>query len=149
MKIFVVFLAAMFASSCSMPNLEPVECTESRDAVKSFYSQHFASDMKFTADALKEKSKFLTPEFAALLGKFVTESDPFTLSQDKPRAFRVGGCKVNRAGEKTEVTALVFWKDQTKTEQLPIRFDMAKQDDKWLINNIYGDKQNLRELLNH
>lgn len=105
--------------------------------------------MKFTSQALEAKKKFFTPEFAEMLGKYVTESDPFTLSEDRPRAFRVSGCKVVEAGKETQTTALVFWKTETRTEQLAIQFEIQNRNGKWLIDNIYNDKNNLHELLNH
>lgn len=145
-SVFTFFL--LFTFSCSIPNLEKAECTQSRDAVKEFYSYHFGNEMKFTEANLKPREKFLSPELTKLLQKFVTESDPFTLTDDLPKAFRVSGCSVTDAN-KADVGVLLFWRDETRTEQREIHVETVKQNDKWLINNIYNEQANLQNNLNH
>ena len=146
---FFCLLSAIFwLPSCSIPNLEQPECTESRGVVKEFYSYHFGNDIKFTPENLKQKEKFLSPDLSKLLQKLVTESDPFTLTDDVPRAFRTAGCTVV-AGDKTIVEVLVFWRDETRTEQRKIRVETVKRNDKWLIDNIYNEQINLQNNLNH
>ena len=132
-----------------MPNLEQPECTESRGVVKEFYSYHFGNEMKFTSENLQPREKFLTVELAKLLRRFATESDPFTLTtNDAPKAFSVSGCKVIDAN-KAEVRVLLFWRDESRSEQKEIHAEVVKQNDKWLINNIYSDQANLQNNLNH
>jgi len=104
--------------------------------------------MKFTAEHLKAREKYLTPDLTRLLQKFVADSDPFTLSEDVPKAFRVGGCKT-LAPDKTEVQVLLFWKDDARSEQREINIEAVKQNDKWLINNIFNNTSNLQNILNH
>jgi hypothetical protein len=139
-----------FCISCSIPNLEAPECTEARATVREFYSNHFGGDMKFTSENLQAREKYLTPDLARLLGKFLTDSDPFTLSApgDAPRAFRVGGCKA-LAPDKTESQVLLFWKDDQRSEQREITVEAVKQNDKWLINNISNNTNSLQNILNH
>jgi hypothetical protein len=141
---------AFCLSSCRVPNLEAPECTDSRAAVREFYSNHFGNDMKFTPENLQARAKYLTPDLTRLLQKFVTDSDPFTLTpgDDLPKAFRVGGCKAI-APEKTELQVLLFWKDDARSEQREIKIEAARQNDKWLINNIYNNTSNLQNILNH
>lgn len=149
--IFSAFTFALlfFTFSCSIPNLENPECTETRGVVKEFYSYHFGNEMKFTPESLQPREKFFTPELTKLLRKLVTESDPFTLTtNDTPKAFRVSGCKVVDAN-KTNVGVLIFWRDETRTEQREIQVEAVKQNDKWLVNNIYNDQVNLQNNLNH
>lgn len=139
---FILFTA------CSIPNLEPPECTQARGVVKELYSYHFGNDMRFTTANLQPREKFLSPELTKLLQKFVSESDPFTLTDDFPKAFRVGGCKVIDAN-KADVQILLFWRDDTRTEQREIHVETVKENDKWLIDNIYNDQVNLKNNLNH
>jgi hypothetical protein len=147
--IFFCLLSSVFCLlSCSVPNLEAPECTDSRAVVREFYSNHFGNEMKFTAENLKAREKYLAPDFARLLQKFVTDSDPFTLSEDAPKAFRVGSCKAV-APDKTEIQVLLFWKDDARSEQREINVEAVKQNDKWLINNISNNTSNLQNILNH
>jgi hypothetical protein len=148
--LLFTFYFLLFTFACSIPNLEAPECTAARATVREFYSNHFGGDMKFTSENLQAREKYLTPDLARLLEKFLTESDPFTLSApaDVPRAFRVGGCKA-LAPDKTESQVLLFWKDNTRTEQREITVEAVKQDDKWLINDISNQTSSLQNILNH
>ena len=146
---FCFLLSAFCFLSCSIPNLEEPECTASRGAVKEFYSYHFGNEMKFTEGNLKPREKFLSPELFRLLQRFVTDSDPFTLTtNDEPKAFRVGGCTVSDSGKAT-VGVLLFWRDDSRTEQREIQVETVKQNNKWLINNIYNEQIDLQKSLNH
>jgi hypothetical protein len=148
--LFCSLLTAYCSLSCSIPNLEAPECTEARATVREFYSNHFGGDMKFTSENLQARAKYLTPDLTRLLEKFLTNSDPFTLSEgeDVPRAFRVGGCKA-LAPDKTELQVLLFWKDDARSEQRELKVEAVKQNDKWLVNNISNNTSNLQNLLNH
>ncbi|HVE58117.1 MAG TPA: hypothetical protein VNB22_14895 [Pyrinomonadaceae bacterium] len=140
-RIFLTFcllLTAYCSLNCgSVPNLEPPECTDSRLVVKEFYSYHFGNEMKFSAENLKKREKFLTPEFFKSLQSLQTENDVFTTNTtDSPKAFRVGGCKVVEPAAKTNLEVLLFWKDDKRTEQKAINVEVVKQGDKWLVNKI-------------
>lgn len=147
---FCLLLAACCLPSCSVPNLESPECTEARQTVREFYSQHFGGDMKFTPENIRAREKYLAPDFAWLLQKFVTDSDPFTLTpgDDLPKAFRVGSCKTI-APDKTGLQVLLFWKDEARSEQREINVEAVRQNDKWLISNISNNTSNLQNILNH
>jgi hypothetical protein len=135
-KLLFTFAFLLFSYGCSMPNLESPECTDSRLAVKQFYSFHFANEMKFSANNLKQREKFLTPEFAKLLQNSTGENDVFTTnSSDLPKAFRIGECKVIEP-TKTNLEIVLFWKDDNRTEQKNIHVEAVKQADKWLLNKI-------------
>ena len=140
-NFFALFCILHFAFciSCvtgSMPNLEKPECTESREAVKKFYSIHFGNEMKFSQENLKLREKFLTPEFLKTLQNVQSENDVFTTdSTDTPRAFRLGGCEIIEPN-KTNVEILMFWKNSEEIRQQNIKVEAVKQADKWLINKI-------------
>ena len=129
----------LLCSACvtgSIPNLEQPECTDSRLTVRKFYSFHIGNEMKFSQENLKQREKFLTPEFYRSLQNLQTENDVFTTnSTDIPRAFKLGGCQVIDPN-KTNIEVLLFWRDDTRTEQRSIYAETIKQGDKWLINKI-------------
>lgn len=124
-------------SACSIPNLEKPECTAARQSVKEFYSYHFGNDMKFSPENLALREKFLTPEFAASLkGKPASDADAFTTgTNDIPKAFRVGACEVT-AADSTRIEVLLFWKDETRSEQRKIYVDAVKRGDTWLVDKV-------------
>lgn len=138
----VSLLLALFAASCSVPNLEESECVESRDVVKQLYSFHFANDMKPTLENFRARERFLTSKLDMVLQKStIQEFDPFTFTGDYPnkgdypKAFRVGECKVLSPG-KTQVQVLLFWRDDTRNEQKEVIVDVVMQDGKWLIDEV-------------
>ena len=135
--IFCIFNFAFLIASCgSIPNLEQPECTDSRLVAREFYSYHFGNEMKFSPENLKKREKFLTPDYFKSLQSVAGEDDIFTTNNtDFPKAFRVGGCKVVEP-TKTNMEVLLFWKDDTRSEQKAIHVEVIKQNDKWLINKI-------------
>jgi hypothetical protein len=135
--VFFCLLSFTFLlSACSIPNLEQPECTEARLAVKEFYSFHFGNEMKFSAENLKKREKFLTPEFLKSLQSSISENDVFTTnSLDLPKAFRLGSCKVIEP-TKTDFEVVLFWRDDNRSEQKTIHVIAEKLQGKWLINGI-------------
>jgi hypothetical protein len=123
-----------------MPTLDTPECEASRLVAKQFYSYHFGNEMKFSQENLKQREKFLTPEFYKSLQNVQSENDVFTTnSDDLPRAFKLGGCKVLEPN-KTDVEIQLFWKDTERIEQKNIHTEVVKQGDKWLINKVLINK---------
>ena len=135
--IFCLLSSVFCLLSCgSIPNLELRECAESSGVVKEFYSYHFGNEMKFSPQNLKLREKFLTPEFVKSLQTLQTENDVFTTnSMDFPKTFRVGKCEVV-SPEKTNFEIVLFWRDDTRSEQKSIKTEAVKQNHKWLINKI-------------
>ena len=136
-RLLVLALLVSFgATACSIPNLESPACTESKNAVREFYSYHFGNDMKFSADGLKAREKFLSPDFAASLAGSKEGTDPFTTgSDDIPKAFRVGECR-EISPEQTESTVLLFWRDDDRTEQREIKVETVDRNDSWVVNKV-------------
>ncbi|MDQ3750369.1 MAG: YbjP/YqhG family protein [Acidobacteriota bacterium] len=132
--LLFTFYFLLFTSACSIPNLEKPECTEARQTVREFYSFHFGNDMKFSKDNLQKRERFLTDKLKQnLAAQAESSKDYFTATDDYPKAFRVGDCSV--AGENKVVFQVVlFWKDDTRSEQREIRVETVKQNDKWLID---------------
>ena len=138
-KIMVFIFCTLhfaFFISCSIPNLEKPECTEARQTVREFYSFHFGNDMKLSKENLQKRERFLTDELKQnLVVQAENSIDYFTATDDYPKAFRVGDCNV--AGEnKTVFQVVLFWKDDSRSEQREIKVETVKQNDKWLIDNV-------------
>ncbi len=131
-----ISLSAMFVSACSVPTLESPECSASRGTVKEFYSVHFGNEMKITAESLKPKEKFLTAELIESVRGASPETDVFTTgTTDIPKAFRVGGCELSDSVS-TKVEIILFWRDDSRSEERKIYAEVVKRGDKWLINRI-------------
>lgn len=132
----LLLLLGLTASACTVPSLESPACTESKNAVREFYSYHFGNEMKFSADSLKQREKFLTPEFATAIANSPEGTDPFTTgSDDIPKAFRVGECR-EISPERTESNVLLFWRTDERTEQREIKVETIDKNDTWLVNKI-------------
>ena len=133
---YCLLLTAYCLLSCSIPNLENPQCRESQTTIKEFYSFHFGNDMKFSAENLRQRERFLSADLVKSLQNASPDADVFTTnSTDYPKAFRIGKCEVE-TNEKTVFEVLFFWKDDTRSEQRSIKVEVAKQNDKWLINKI-------------
>ena len=136
LRLFCILYLAFCISSCGVPNLEPTACTEARTAVREFYSFHFGNDMKFSPDNLKLRERFLTPELSKQIASAQDGVDPFTTgTNDLPKAFRVGECN-EISPERTEFQVLLFWRDDTRSEQREIKVESVKQSEKWLVDKI-------------
>jgi hypothetical protein len=135
-RLFFLLLTANCLLSCSIPNLEPTECTEARNVVREFYSYHFGNDMQFSRENLELRKRFLTTAFFDKLQGSDQAVDPFTKTNDFPKAFRIGECKVMEAGRSTSFQVLLFWKDSARSEQRSIHAAAVKENDKWLIDAV-------------
>ena len=135
--VFVCLLLTSYGSlSCGVPNLETPACVESRDIVREYYSYHFGNGLAFSADGLKQRERFLTPALFGQFAKVADGADPFTTgTSDFPKAFRVGECSETSNGQ-TAFQVLLFWRDDTSSQQQMISVETVKTDDKWLINRI-------------
>ena len=132
-----VRLILLFAlTSCSIPVLQSPECQAAKLAVREFYSFHFGNDMSFSPESLRKREPFLTREFTDRLGGRSVSADPFTLTSDLPRAFRVGGCSAGPSGEQATVEVILFWKTDTESEQRIIEVRAVKRETDWLIDAV-------------
>ena len=131
-----LLLTAFCQLGCSVPNLAPSECVEARDVIREFYSLHFGNDMAFSQEGLEEKKEYLAPDFYERLRSERSMVDPFTRTEDLPKAFRVGECSVKEQGKNVVFDVLLFWKTDIRTEQRSIFVEVSKVNDRWLIRNI-------------
>jgi hypothetical protein len=124
------------STACNVPRLESPACTESKNALREFYSYHFGNEMKFSAEGLKHREKFLSPEFSTAVAGSPEGTDPFTTaSADFPKTFRVGECR-EISPERTESNVLLFWRNDERTEQREIKVEAVDKNDTWLVNKI-------------
>lgn len=132
------FQFLLFAlAACSIPNLETPECSEARQPIKEFYSFHFGNDMQPSEEYLEKRKKYLTDDWKFFVSKNLGDKrDYFTLTEDYPKAFRVGGCEAVDQ-KKTVFQVVFFWKDDARSEQRETKVEMVKEDEKWLVNKTF------------
>jgi hypothetical protein len=134
------FAFCLCFNACSIPNLEAPECTAARTTVREFYSFHFGNDMKPSAENLRQREKFLSKELLkTLAASNETAKDYFTATDRYPKAFRAGSCEVI-SPEKTVLGILLFWKDDTQSEQREIKVEAVKENGNWLIDKVSDAK---------
>jgi hypothetical protein len=129
--------------ACSIPNLEEQDCREARDRIREFYSFHFGNDMNLSEENIKLREKFLTARLRAdILNDAITlpvkTTEYFTAAptDDLPKAFRIGECKVIQPGMEVQFDVLLFWKDDTRTEQKHVLTSLKKENENWLIDSV-------------
>ena len=133
---FFLIFAACGSLACSIPNLETPACVDSRNALREFYSFHFGNSMTFSPEDLKKRERFLTPEFAGRLSGSQEGTDPLTTGDaDLPKAFRADACR-ETSPEETAHDVVLYWKDDTRTEERKINVRMTKRGDAWLVSDI-------------
>lgn len=134
--IFCCLLLASCQLNCSIPNLESPECADAREAVRQFYSFHYANDIAMSPDNLKMREKFLTPELFQMLTTHPPDKDYFTNSDTPLKAFKVAGCVVDGPA-KANIGVHLFWKpNDSTTIQKEADVEALKQGDKWLVNKV-------------
>lgn len=134
--IFCLLLSAFCIPACSIPNLESKQCGDAREAVRKFYSFHYANDIAPTAENLEQRKKYLTPELFRSLSEKPPQKDYFTNSETAPKAFRVAACKEIDA-DTTNLGVHLFWKPNDATNvQKEIEVETIKQGNDWLINKV-------------
>jgi hypothetical protein len=131
----LLLIANCLLGACSIPNLEPPECDKARDVVREVYSRHFGYERSIRA-SIDQQKEFLTPRLFAELDSTQPVYDPFTLTDDPPMAFRVGGCRVLEPEHRVDLEVLLFWKTDTRSEQRPIRVEADNSTGKWLIDRV-------------
>ena len=134
--ILIFSVISVANSGCSIPNLEGGECNEARDAVRQFYSFHFGNDMRPTAENLKLRERFLTPELAASLEKAPPSAiDYFTSTEQAPKTFKVGKCDATDPTH-ARFQVQLYWRDDIETVQKEVHAEAVKTGDVWLINKV-------------
>jgi hypothetical protein len=122
--------------------------------VNEFYKYHFAHDMAFTPDAIKNRSVWLSPELLKACKSYFAlpetpdevpaiDGDPFTGSQEYPDIFLIGYPTTTETSARVPVT--FKWKDGHSTDGTVILIELKG---KWLIDDVkFPDQAALRQLL--
>lgn len=136
MRTLLAGFVLSFLAACSVPNLEPPQCTQARNTVQTFYSHHFDGDMTFSQENLASREKFLTANYIDALKKITSPQDVFTAgSTEHPRAFRVNVCEPV-SDTKVDMTVLLFWRDDEHTEQRAINVETVLENGEWRIDSV-------------
>lgn len=129
-------LITLVISACSVPNLESTTCTDARDAVRHFYSFHFGNDMTPSSENLAARKDFLTPQYYQTITSASNgKTDPFTLSDDFPKTFKIAQCEESADENKRDLEVQIYWRTDERTTQKELKVSMVK-DGKWLISGI-------------
>ncbi len=126
---------------CGVPNLESPECAEARVAVKQFYSFHFGNDMRPAAENLKLREKFLTARYYSIVSSLVeSDTDPFTMTREFPRTFKIGECK-EMSPASVDFQIQLYWRDDEQTVQQEVMAKVIRENGSWLVDDV-GSKKN-------
>jgi len=63
-------------------------------------------------------------------------ADYFTATDDYPKAFRVGVCKIIEPEKRVNFQILLFWKDDNRNEQREMNVEIVNEKDEWLVNKV-------------
>jgi hypothetical protein len=134
--LFAVLSFALCVAGCGVPNLESPECSSARAQVKQFYSFHFGNDMTPTAENIKLRERFLTPEFFRDSMKEIetVNIDPFTGTDPPPTTFKIGKCVSDEKQADFEVQ--LYWRNDVSTKQDTTTVRLVKRDGRWLVKQI-------------
>ncbi|MEZ5307352.1 MAG: hypothetical protein R2684_09430 [Pyrinomonadaceae bacterium] len=121
-------------SSCSQPILEPESCMAARDVVKRLYSIHMDGGVIKDSNSLDRIKPFLSDTLLEQIkGEIGKSFDYLTQTENFPKAFRVGGCKV--VDGKPEFSVLLFWKTEEKSTQREIIVSTTKTEG-WVVEKV-------------
>ncbi len=93
--------------------------------------------MQPSEEYFEKRKKFLTDDWKFFISKNLRDKrDYFTLTEDYPKAFRIGECQVIEPN-RTVFQVVFFWKDDTRSEQREIKVEAVKENGKWLISKTF------------
>jgi hypothetical protein len=138
---FCILYSAFCIVGCGVPNLDPPQCVEARTSVKQFYSFHFGNEMRPTPENFKLRERFLTKRFNSMLTTASeSEVDPFTITREFPRTFKIGECNAN-SPTSVDFQVQLYWRDDEQTVQQEVVAYSVKENDSWLVDSV-GSKKN-------
>jgi hypothetical protein len=133
----------------------PLTAAEAADAVRAFYTFHFAHDMAFTRAAVRARSRWLSPDLLGHIRAYFArpsdpnevpaiDGDPFTDSQEYPRTFQVVIATVE--GDAALVQVSMLW---PRADRRIVTVVLAAVGGAWRIADVryVGGEPSLRQLL--
>lgn len=134
--LFFILNVSVFIFGCGAPSLESTNCSSAREAGKRFYSFHFANDMGPTREGLRARQRYLTPRYFEMLSAGeASDLDPFTMTREYPRTFKVGECR-ELSPTDVDLQIQLYWKDDEKTVQQEVIANMVSHGDEWLLDGV-------------
>jgi hypothetical protein len=134
--VVLTVLVVVAFGGCSIPNLQSPECSDASDGVKEFYSFHFGNDMHPSAENLKARQRFLTPElFSRLSTANASDMDYFTASETPPKTFKIAQCTAE-GKDKADVHVQIYWREDPKVTQKEVHVEAVKVGEAWLVNKV-------------
>jgi hypothetical protein len=97
--------------------------------------------MRPTLENLELRDRFLTRSGRFRFGKATggmpeTKIDPFTLTENFPKAFRVGDCVVVSPEQEVRFQLLLFWKDDVRSEERSVTVTAKNEEGSWRIDSV-------------
>jgi hypothetical protein len=104
--------------------------------VKQFYSFHFGNEMQPSAETLKARERFLTPQlYRELSSAGPSDVDYFTAAQTPPKTFKIAQCTLE-GKEKADVHVQIYWREDPTVTQKEVHVEAVKVGESWLINKV-------------
>ncbi|MFL6374414.1 MAG: hypothetical protein ACJ73D_07105 [Pyrinomonadaceae bacterium] len=135
-------LACSLLGGCSIPSLESGQCTDARNTLREFYSRYFGTDASVRRNEPQVIGKYLSPAFNLTEREegYAPAVDPFTLSTEFPKTFKVGTCQADTINHAI-IQVQLYWQEEhgstKETTQREVSVDVIKSEDgRWLIDNV-------------
>jgi hypothetical protein len=129
-----IAVSAISLASCSIPNLEGQQCTETRDVVREFYSWYLGTDAAMREKQRDFYDRYIAPNFRSAAA---TGLDPFFLSDTTPTTFKIGKCEV-KDDSHVDIQVQIYWRQEQKIDQKEVYAGVEKVGDKWFIDEVNG-----------
>ncbi|MGE3467999.1 MAG: hypothetical protein AB7J13_13840 [Pyrinomonadaceae bacterium] len=92
--------------------------------------------MALSPEGLELRRPFLTRAHFELLSDIGDmEKDPFTMSGDFPRTFKIGEC-YQKSATNVDLQVQIYWRDDESTEQREVVANMVEVDGRWLLDSV-------------
>lgn len=85
---------------------------------------------------LKARQRYLTPRYFEMLSAGeASDLDPFTMTREYPRTFKIGECREVSPTD-VDLQIQLYWKDDEKTVQQEVIANMVRLGDEWRLDGV-------------
>jgi hypothetical protein len=96
--------------------------------------------MRPSGENARLRQRFITPRFYSLVTSAPeTDVDPFTLTREFPRTFKIGECNADSA-KSVDFQVQLYWRDDEQTVQQEVVANAVKEDESWLVDSVDSKK---------
>ena len=89
-----------------------------------------------TNEGFRARQRYLTPRYFEMLSAGeASDLDPFTMTREYPRTFKIGECREVSPTD-VDLQIQLYWKDDEKTVQQETIANMVRQGDEWLLDGV-------------